>query len=174
METFRKQQDLKPYFDESFGCATFPHVAKGGIFMVGGAYGEGCIYNLVNGKEEPVCKVDLMQVMAGWVLGGEVYSEIVFFETESDFTRFMSGNFEFSADAKAVALTAAVSTKATTLGNTGIQVGLTAETTSVRGLANPLNGLGLEYTKGMKVFTLTLGGLMYQATVAGQKFNIKK
>ena len=30
-----------------------------------------------------------------------------------------------------------------------------------------------EYTKGMKVFTLTLGGLMYEATVAGQKFIIK-
>eukprot|EP01083_Nonionella_stella_P056063 147834_1 len=168
METFRKQDTLTPYFEQAYGCAAFPNVGKGGLFFVGGAYGAGNIYKLVDGKEESVGKVDLVQVMAGWVLGGEVYSEIVFFETEADFTRFMSGNFEFSADAKAVALTAAVSAKATTMGNTGIQGGITAETTDVRGFDSMI-----EYTKGMKVFTLSLGGLMYQATVAGQKFNIK-
>ena len=80
----------------------------------------------------------------------------------------MTGNFEFSANAKAVALTAAISAKGTTMGNQGVQAGLTADTTSVKGFnGNP------EYTKGMKVFTVTLGGLMYEATVAGQKFNIK-
>eukprot|EP00571_Detonula_confervacea_P014204 CAMPEP_0172297944 /NCGR_PEP_ID=MMETSP1058-20130122/799_1 /TAXON_ID=83371 /ORGANISM="Detonula confervacea, Strain CCMP 353" /LENGTH=169 /DNA_ID=CAMNT_0013007169 /DNA_START=26 /DNA_END=535 /DNA_ORIENTATION=+ len=168
MEIFRKQDTLKPYFEQSYGCAAFSNVAKGGIFFVGGAYGAGDIFKLVDGKEEQVGKVDLIQAMVGWVLGGEVYSEIVFFETEADYTRFMTGNFEFSADAKAVALTAAVSTKATTMGNTGIQAGMTAEATSVRGFNSTP-----EYTKGMKVFTVTIGGLMYQATVAGQKFNIK-
>ena len=102
--------------------------------------------------------------------GGEVYSEIVFFQTEADFDRFTQGNFEFSADAKAVALTAAVGTKATTMGNQGVQAGLTADGTGVAGFNKDAPP---EYTKGMKVFTLTLGGLMYQATIAGQKFNIK-
>ena len=113
-------------------------------------------------------KVDLIQAAAGWILGGEVFSEIIFFETESDYQRFMTGNFEFSANAKAVALTAAISAKGTTMGNQGVQAGLNADTTEVKGFnGNP------EYTKGMKVFTVTLGGLMYEATVAGQKFNIK-
>ncbi|KAL7529115.1 hypothetical protein ACHAXR_003781, partial [Thalassiosira sp. AJA248-18] len=166
MDVFRKQDHLQPYFNQSFGCAAFNSVAKGGIFFVGGAYGAGDIYKLRHGEAEHVCKVDLVQAMAGWVLGGEVFSEIIFFETEADYVRFMSGTFEFSADAKAVALTANVSANATTMGNTGIQGGLTPETTSVRGFI-----LSPEYTKGLKVFTLTLGGFMYQATVAGQKFN---
>ena len=69
----------------------------------------------------------------------------------------MEGNFEFAATAKAVALTASASTKATTMGNQGIQGGLTADQTSVTGF----NRGTTEYTKGMKVFTLSLGGLMY-------------
>ena len=73
---------------------------------------------------------------------------------------------------QAVALTATVETAATTMGNKGIQGGLTADQTSVRGF--DYSGTKPEFTKGMKVFTVTLGGLMYQATIAGQKFNIKK
>ena len=172
MDTFRKQEVLKPYFEQSYGCAAFSSVAKGGIFFVGGAYGSGDVYKLVDGGkgQEKVCGVDLIQAGGGFVLGGEVFSEIVFFETESDFDRFMEGNLEFSADAKAVALTATVETAATTMGNKGIQGGLTADGTSVRGF----DGGQLEYQKGMKIFTVTLGGLMYQATISGQKFNIKK
>jgi hypothetical protein len=168
MDVFHKQTTLEPYFAKSFGCAAFSSVAKGGLFVVGGAYGSGDVYKLTNGQEEHVCKVDLMQASVGWVLGGEVFSEIVFFETESDFNRFMSGNFEFSANAKAVALTANISANVTTMGNQGIQAGLTPEQTSVRGFKN-----NVEYTKGMKVFTLTLGGLMYEATIGGQKFTVK-
>jgi len=62
-----------------------------------------------------------------------VYAEIIFFETESDYNRFTMGNFEFSANAKAVALTAAVTMKATTMGNTGLQGGITADQTQMAG-----------------------------------------
>merc|ERR1719401_318203 len=171
MDTFREQETLKPYFDKSYGCAAFAKIAKGGIF-VGGAYGKGDVYKLVDGKQEHVSPVEVFQAMTGWVLGGEVYSEIVFLETEKDFDNFMVGNFEFSADAKAVALTAAASAKASTLGNQGIQAGVNSSTTQVKGF-DP-HDVTPEYTKGMKVFTLTQGGLMYQATIGGQKFQIKK
>lgn len=170
MDTFKKQEALKPYFENSYGCAVFSSIAKGGIFFVGAAYGNGDIYKFVDGKEEHAGKVDLMQLVAGFVMGGEVFQEIIFFETEADFNRLTLGNFEFSADAKAVALTAAASTKATTMGNQGLQVGLTADETLVKGVNEFAS---TEYTKGMKVFTLTLGGLMYQATLGGQKFNVK-
>jgi len=173
METFKKHEALKPYFDQSYGCAVFGQIAKGGIFFVGGAYGTGDVYKIERTGEDAkftrTFKADLMQVSAGWILGGEVYQEIVFFETERDYDHFVSGNFEFSADAKAVGLTAAVSTKATTMGNQGLQMGVTADETAVKGCSETK----LEFTKGMKCFTLTIGGLMYQATVAGQKFNIK-
>eukprot|EP00584_Thalassiosira_punctigera_P007826 CAMPEP_0172533928 /NCGR_PEP_ID=MMETSP1067-20121228/6477_1 /TAXON_ID=265564 ORGANISM="Thalassiosira punctigera, Strain Tpunct2005C2" /NCGR_SAMPLE_ID=MMETSP1067 /ASSEMBLY_ACC=CAM_ASM_000444 /LENGTH=174 /DNA_ID=CAMNT_0013318649 /DNA_START=101 /DNA_END=625 /DNA_ORIENTATION=+ len=174
MDTFRKQEALKPYFDQSYGCAAFSSVAKGGLFIVGGAYGAGDIYKLADDGtvDTFVCKVDLVQAVAGAVLGGEVYSEIVFFDTEADYDRFMTGNFEFSANVKAVVLTASAEANATTMGNKGLQAGLTTEGTEVTGV-NPLAEKP-EYTKGMKVFTLSLGGFMYQATVGGQKFIIKK
>ena len=168
MDTFKKQPNLEPYFTNSYGCAAFASIAKGGIFFVGGAYGKGDVYKLNAGNPEQICAVEVAQASVGWVLGGEVMSEIIFFETEQDFNRFMTGNFEFSANAKAVALTAAVSANATTMGNQGVQAGLTSDQTSVRGFKS-----SPEYTKGMKVFTLTLGGLMYEATIGGQKFTIK-
>ena len=43
MDQFKKHENLKPYFDNSYGCAAFSSVAKGGIFFVGGAYGAGDI-----------------------------------------------------------------------------------------------------------------------------------
>lgn len=168
MDTFKKQEVLKPYFEKSYGCAVFASVAKGGLFFVGGAYGKGSVYKLPT--EEIVGSVELIQASGGWVMGGEVYQEIIFFETETDFTRFTNGNLEFGADAKVVALTAAASAKATTMGNQGIQMGATAEDTKIQGSGKDATP---EYFKGMKVFTLTLGGLMYQATISGQKFNVK-
>ena len=106
----------------------------------------------------------MFQLSVGWQLGGQVYSEIIFFETQKDFENFTDGNFEFGADANVVALTASASVKASTLGNQEIQASMNPDQTKVT------PGKTAEYTKGMKVFTLTLGGLMYQATIGGQKF----
>ena len=167
MDTFKKQEILKPYFESAYGCAALSSIAKGGIFFVGGAYGKGSIYKLPS--EEILGTVDLIQLIGGFILGGEVYQEIIFFETEADYNRFTDGKVEFGADAKVTALTASASAKATTMGNQGVQVGLTPDGTQVAG-AN--KGAAPEYTKGMKVFTVSIGGLMYQATIAGQKFNV--
>ncbi|KAL7548668.1 hypothetical protein ACHAWF_011938 [Thalassiosira exigua] len=100
MDTFRKQEALKPYFEESYGCAAFSSVAKAGIFFVGGAFGSGDVYKLTDGgtNHERVCGVDLMQAGGGFVLGGEVYAEIIFFRWETDFNAFIEGKVEFSAD----------------------------------------------------------------------------
>lgn len=75
------------------------------------------------------------------------------------------GNFEFGAEASAVALTASASAKVTTMGNQGVTSGITA------GKAHLDNAGG--YAKGAAVFTVALGGLMYQATIAGQKFSFQ-
>ncbi len=160
MDTFKKQEVLKPYFEHSYGCAVFSSVAKGGIFFFGGGYGKGRVYKLPS--EEIVGSVDLIQANLGWMLGGKVDQEIIFFETESDFTRFTHGDSEWSADAKAVALTAAANTKVTPMGNQGLQAGLTPDETQVAGVHK--DAMKPEYTNGMKVFTLKTGGFMYQAT----------
>ncbi len=86
-------------------------IGKGGI-GIGGAYGEGQVYK----RGQPVGKVKMVQVSVGFQLGGQVYSQIIFFENESSFKEFTSGNFEFGADASAVAITASVQAQAGTKG----------------------------------------------------------
>lgn len=99
------------------------------------------------------------QLSIGLQLGGQAYSQIVFFEDKRAFDEFTSGNFEFSADANAVAITAAASASASTGGSSaGASGGKNDATTAGK------------YHKGMAVFTVAKGGLMYQAVIAGQKY----
>jgi hypothetical protein len=108
----------------------------------------------------------MMQLSVGFQFGGQVYSEIIFFETERDYMHFISDSFEFGADANVVALTASASAKATTMGNQSITAGMTSADLTIEQDA-------MKYTKGMAVFTITLGGLMYEATISGQRFTTK-
>lgn len=162
MEAFKKA-GLERYFEESYGWALFPTVAKAGM-GIGGAGGGGSVFAKIDGGEaQKVGEATLMQLSFGFQFGGQVYSEIVFFEGQKDFENFTSGNFEFGVGANVVALTASANASVTTAGN---QAG--AGVTSNQG-----NIAGDGYTKGMAVFSISLGGLMYQATIAGQKFKYK-
>ena len=88
--------------------------------------------------------------------------QIIFFQDERAFKEFTSGNFEFGAQASAVAITAAASASAgTTGGSAGASGGRKDATTAG------------QYHKGMAVFTIAKGGLMYEAAVGGQKFSFK-
>ena len=164
LETFRKQDGLKAYFDSSYGYAVFSKVGKAGFIGVGGAFGEGAVYvNNKDGSETQVGTAKLMQVSVGPQLGGQVFSEIIFFEDKLDLERFTSGTFEFGADASVVALTASASASASTIGNQKLAKGKNADDNTI--------GTGFtEYVKGCAVFSVALGGLMYQASIAGQKF----
>ncbi len=99
----------------------------------------------------------------GAQLGGQVYSQIVFFQDERALKEFTGGNFEFGADANAVAITASAGAKASTAGNSA----------GVSGGKNDAKTVGGKYNKGMAVFTVAKGGLMYEATISGQKFSYK-
>mmetsp|Transcript_96667 Transcript_96667/g.270585 ORF Transcript_96667/g.270585 Transcript_96667/m.270585 type:complete len:172 (-) Transcript_96667:181-696(-) len=168
MDLFKKQDALKPYFDTAYGCAVFGKVAKAG-FGIGGAGGKGDVFILNKGDgETKVGESKMMQLSFGLQFGGQVYSEIIFFESEKDFQNFTHGNFEFSADANVVGLTASASVKASTMGSHGLQAGLSSEAIAVDAAKT------CEYSKGMAVFTIALGGLMYQATIGGQKFTYDK
>jgi lipid-binding SYLF domain-containing protein len=81
------------------GFAVFPTVGKGGI-GVGGAYGRGIVYR--NGT--PIGYTDLSQGTVGAQLGAQSYTQILVFEDAHALNRFQNGNFEFSAQATAVAL----------------------------------------------------------------------
>ncbi len=143
------------FFETSYGYAVFPTIGKGGI-GVGGAHGSGRVY--VGG--EHVGDTKMTQLSVGFQLGGQAFSQIIFFKDKRAFEDFSSGNFEFGAQAEAVALTAAASASATTTGSKAGASGGQHDATTVGG-----------YRKGMAVFTVAKGGAMYEASVSGQKFS---
>ncbi|BAO43632.1 YSC84-related protein [Thiolapillus brandeum] len=157
-QLFQKAGDSARFFDNSYGYAVFPSIGKGGI-GVGGAYGKGCVYAQGN----KVGTATMTQVSVGFQLGGEAYAQIIFFQDKRAFDEFTSGNFEFSANAQAVAITAGASASASTAGNSA----------GVSGGKNDANTIGASYNKGMATFVIAKGGLMYEASLAGQKYKYK-
>jgi lipid-binding SYLF domain-containing protein len=134
--TSAKEKDpaLTKFFDNAVGYAVFPTVGKGAI-GVGGAYGKGELYQ--SGQMVGYCT--LAQASIGLALGGQTYTEIIFFENQAALDKFKSGNFAFAAQASAVALTSGAAANA-------------------------------KYASGVAVFTMGEAGLMYEASIGGQKF----
>src|SRR4029450_3827460 len=62
-------------FEEAYGYAVFPSVGKGGL-GIGGARGKGYVYH----RGRVVGRSTLTQVTLGLQLGGQAYSEGVFFK----------------------------------------------------------------------------------------------
>ena len=102
---------------------------------VGGAYGRGVLYQ--GGRQIGYC--DLSQGSIGLQLGGQAYTEIIAFENQSAIQEFKNNNFEFGAQASAVALESG-------------------------------SGANAKYDDGVAVFTMDEKGLMFEASVGGQRF----
>ena len=152
---FKQSSQSSSFFSNSYGYAVFPTIGKGGL-VVGAAHGNGHVY--VHRKY--VGDTSMTQLSIGAQLGGEAYSQIIFFENKAAFETFTKGNFEFDAGANAVLITAAAGA---TVGTKGVS----GHASATKGMAKTAGG----YYKGMAVFTIVKGGAMYQATIAGQKFN---
>ncbi len=132
-----KEQDptLNRFFNEAAGYAVFPGVGKGAI-GVGGAYGRGQLFE--DGILVGYCT--LTQASIGLALGGQKYTEIIFFENAAALQEFKAGDLAFAAQASAVALESGASANA-------------------------------KYDNGVAVFTMGEAGLMYEASIGGQKFS---
>ena len=157
VQLFKNAGQSGTFFNKAHGYAVFPTIGKGAL-GIGGARGKGRVY--VQGRH--VGDTTLTQVSIGFQVGGQAFSQIVFFEDERAFREFSSGQFGFGAGVSAVAITAAASASASTTGATaGVSGGKKDATTSG------------EYYRGMAVFTIAKGGLMYEAALAGQKFSYK-
>lgn len=154
IKIFQDAGESGAFFNNSYGYALFPSIGKGGI-GIGGAYGKGRVY----GGGKWVGDTSVTQISVGFQLGAQVYSQIIFFKDKRAFDEFTSGNFEFSADASAVAITAGASASAGTTGSSAGASGGKSDATT-KG----------SYHKGMATFTVAKGGLMYEAVLAGQKF----
>jgi lipid-binding SYLF domain-containing protein len=132
-----KDPGLEKVFTESYGYAVYPTVGKGAI-GIGGAHGKGEVFE----RGVLIGTSSISQVTIGFQLGGQAYSEVVFFKDKTALDDFKRGNFELNAQASAIALTERAS----------------------RDLA---------YNRGVAIVTMGKGGLMYEASVGGQKFSFK-
>jgi lipid-binding SYLF domain-containing protein len=135
---FKKaDSNIVKFFNSAVGYAVLPTVGKGAI-GIGGAHGTG---ELIAGGSA-IGKISMTQVTVGFQLGGQAYSEIIFFEKPETMDGFKHGDFAFAAQAGAVALASGASANA-------------------------------NYRGGVVVYTATKGGLMYEASIGGQKFSFK-
>lgn len=153
MGKFRELGNVNELLAQSYGYAVLPTIGKGGI-GIGGAGGKGCVF--AGGKHTG--DVTMAQVTIGWQLGGQAYSQLILFKNADTYQEFTHGNFEFGADATAVALTYGAAAGASTQG-ASVSAGDTA-------------GKGA-WKRGMAIFTLAKGGLMYEASIGGQKYSFK-
>ncbi len=156
ISVFKKSPAVAAFFEDAYGYAVFPNIGKGG-FWIGAAYGEGLVYR----QDQISGTTTLFEGSIGFQFGGQVFSEIIFFQDKRAFDEFTSGTFEFDAAATAVAVTAGAQAQAGTAGATaGASVG-------------PATGAQAktDYRKGMAIFVHTKGGLMVELGIGGQKFS---
>jgi len=154
---FKENATVAGFFGSAYGYAVFPTIGKGGL-GIGAAHGDGQVYRggAVTGF------TSYSDISIGFQAGGQAYSQVVFFENQAAYDNFTSGNFEFDAGASAVAITA--SAEAGT-GTTGSSAGA--------GTGGAGEQVSAGYQKGMLVFTVAKGGLMYEASIGGQKYNFE-
>jgi len=104
-----KQADpgIETFFESAAGYAVYPSVGKGGI-VIGGAHGKGLV--IVGDKVDGL--TSMSQATIGLQLGGQKYAQFIFFRDDVALNHFKRGNFEFGAQASAVAVTAGASADA--------------------------------------------------------------
>lgn len=158
VKLFKNAGQSSAFFSKSYGYAVFPTIGKGGL-VVGAAHGDGNVYE--RGKR--IGKTSMTQLSVGMQAGGQAYSEIIFFKDKAALDEFTSGNFEFGAGVSAIAITAGASATAGTSGSGAAASGSKEHASTA---AN--------YYKGMAIFTIAKGGLMYEASVSGQKFSFER
>ena len=138
LNMFKNMSSLKPYFKEARGYAVFPNIGKGGI-GIGAARGSGEVFE----KGNVIGSTTLTQISIGFQLGGQAFSQIIFFKDKKSLERYTEGNFEFGASASAALISEGANASA-------------------------------DYSDGVAVLTFSKGGLMYEASIGGQKFSYKE
>ena len=156
INAFKQISVVAPFFGNAYGYAVFPTIGEGGL-GVGASHGKGQVYR--GGKV--IGFTSTTDISIGAQAGGQAYSQIIFFQNADALNRFTKGNFEFAASASAIAVQATAEAKAST---EGVTANASGSKTGEKAAA------GAEYQDGMAIFTMAKGGLMYAATIAGQKY----
>jgi len=88
---------MKVFFEKAYGYVVFPGIGKGG-FIIGGGYGDGWVYE----KGTLIGRATVTQLTVGAQIGGQSFSEIIFFADKKTLDDFKKGNWELSAQASAI------------------------------------------------------------------------
>lgn len=158
VENFRQTAIGRQFFELSYAYAVFPMIAKVG-FGIGGAHGKGVVYR----GGEIVGKVSVSQLSLGLQAGGQAYSQIVFMQDKRAFDEFTSGNFEVEAGLSATAVNA----------RAGVQVGTSGASASGGLHPAETEQAKTKFYKGVAALTAGKAGLMYEASIAGQKYEFE-
>jgi lipid-binding SYLF domain-containing protein len=105
-DSFRSNTELSRFFDNAYGYVVFPEVFKGGFIMVGGGHGKGYVYERGN----LVGRSTITQLNVGPQLGGQSFSEIIFFKDREGLDNFKKGNYELNAQVTAIMVTKGMAT----------------------------------------------------------------
>jgi lipid-binding SYLF domain-containing protein len=102
VQTSRQEWNkVDPQFEafakKGYGYAFFPEITKGG-FVVGGAHGQGVVYE----KGQHIGYADLTQMSVGFQAGLQDYSQLIVFENQAAMDRFKRNEIDFGASASAV------------------------------------------------------------------------
>jgi lipid-binding SYLF domain-containing protein len=99
IKAFKKADPgLEQTFTNAAGYAVFPNVGKGGL-VFGGAHGLGYVYE----ADKLIGYASLTQVTFGAQIGGQEFSQVVFFETKAALEKFKQSQFTMNAQVSAVA-----------------------------------------------------------------------
>lgn len=99
LQEFRQQDpSLSKFFDGAHAYVVFPRVTRGAL-IVGAANGEGVVFQ--GGRVVGYSTVT--QVTAGAAIGGQSFSQLMFFQDPASFAQFKAGTTQFAANASAVA-----------------------------------------------------------------------
>lgn len=134
---FRKADpSLERFFSRAYGYAVFSDIYKGGIIFLGGGHGQGVVFE----QGQPIGQSTVTMVNIGPQLGGQSFSEIIFFKDRDALVNFTNENFELSAQIAVVVVKAGMAT------NTDYSNGVAV-------FAMPNAGLMGELTVGGQKFT---------------------
>jgi lipid-binding SYLF domain-containing protein len=98
IELFKqKDSTLGPLFSSSAGYVVLPDVGEGAL-VLGGAHGAGEAFE----RGRYVGRVTVSEVSIGAQVGGQSYSQVVFFETPVAFKRLKDNEFKFAAEVSAI------------------------------------------------------------------------
>jgi lipid-binding SYLF domain-containing protein len=98
---------MDKFFTGAYGYVVFPAIRAAAI-GVGGAYGQGEVFE----QGKMIGYADMSQANVGASLGGQRYSEVIFFQDQGALATFKSNQVQFDAQASAIAASTGAGTSA--------------------------------------------------------------